>query len=322
VKIAIPLRTTYSQVERHFRRLAREVNDTLKPRVEERDWFFSSRVKAEESFALKVETGRVPEPASMEDFFACTIIVQTSTQIAEAEDLVYSLYDPSSRKPKLDSSTHKAPYSFEFDDLRLYVLQRDQRNGREEDLIGLMFEIQIKTILQHAWSIATHDLIYKSDTSSWPLQRIAYQAKAMLEHAEVTIAEAESMSSTPSLAKSDRKTQGLLEIITLSKDLWQPEQLPDDVKRLAENLWELLKACDQRPSNLKSIIEAEVSRIGVLPVDLSPYAFTIQALINNWSIDFEQKFKRPHIKTRIAIHDGIEIPESFGKVHDRILVLQ
>ena len=53
----------------------------------------------------------------------------------------------------------------------------------------MIFEVQIKTILQHAWSIATHDLIYKTDTVSWPKERIAFQVKAMLEHAEIAIAE-------------------------------------------------------------------------------------------------------------------------------------
>jgi hypothetical protein len=58
-----------------------EVNQRLKLKVDERiknlraeRWHYESRLKQEQSFALKVESGRVPNPAALEDFFACTLV--------------------------------------------------------------------------------------------------------------------------------------------------------------------------------------------------------------------------------------------------------
>jgi hypothetical protein len=49
----------------------------LKPLVEQKGWFFTWRLKELESFALKIETGRVSNPVALEDFFACTIVLRS-----------------------------------------------------------------------------------------------------------------------------------------------------------------------------------------------------------------------------------------------------
>ncbi|MGD0076622.1 MAG: hypothetical protein ABSD31_20175 [Candidatus Binataceae bacterium] len=164
MKIIKQLRDLHQASSIKYERLAAEVRETLKPKVEDNDWFFISRLKELESFALKVETGRVPDPSNMEDFFACTIVVPTVLKIDDAEGLVRSLYDFHGRRPPDDAATQKASSSFAFDDLRLYVKRRTLASGKDQELDGLIFEVQIKTILQHAWSTATHDLIYKTDT--------------------------------------------------------------------------------------------------------------------------------------------------------------
>jgi hypothetical protein len=92
---------------------------------------YVGRVKELESFALKIETGRVPDPARMEDFFACTIVVPTLSQIEEAERLVSSLFDGVGRRPPNDAETRKTASDFAFDDLRLYVARRSSVSGRE-----------------------------------------------------------------------------------------------------------------------------------------------------------------------------------------------
>ncbi|MBO9102288.1 MULTISPECIES: hypothetical protein [Rhizobium] len=86
-------------------RLAAEVQLFLKEEAEKQGWFFVSRLKELESFALKIETGRVPEPAKLEDFFACTLVVPTLAHIEVAENAVLSHYDLSARRPPDDSKT-------------------------------------------------------------------------------------------------------------------------------------------------------------------------------------------------------------------------
>ena len=321
MKIHQQIRNLHSSNTERYERLKEEVSQTLKPKVEDEGWFYIARIKGLVSFALKIETGRVSNPESPDDFFACTIVVKTISEVIRAEELVLSIFDSFQRRPQDDSQTHKKSSEFVFDDLRMYVKRRPSDSGRNTDLDGIMFEVQIKTVLQYAWGIATHDLIYKTNNLSWPKERIAYQVKAMLEHAEVVIAEAEELSNSPLISKIDKRTKETQDVINKIDDFWPQDALPDDKKRLAENILSVLKTADLNSSDLIDLLNLERNRIGILPRDLSPYAFLVQALANNQNIDFETKFKRAHIKTCILIHQGMELPSWMKSEHERIVNL-
>lgn len=321
MKIIKRVRDIHEESRVRFEKLASEVRDVLKPQVEARGWFFISRIKALESFALKIETGRVSDPKGMEDFFGCTIVVATSAQLEEAENLILSLYDHFARRPSVDTETHKESSSFAFDDLRLYVKRRSQASGKYPELDGVIFEIQVKTILQHAWAVATHDLIYKSDTISWPRERIAFQVKAMLEHAEVAIAEANRLADTPAVAKKDRKTSGILELINHLNSIWSKDRLPSDIKRLAQSIFDILKICEFGTDKFVSLIDDEKRRLGLLPAHLSPYALTVQALANSREVDLEKKLNRTHIRTRMVLHRDMDLPAWMLKDNVKLIMI-
>ncbi|GAB5338297.1 hypothetical protein [Pseudomonas poae] len=321
MKIVKSVRDIYADCVPRYELLETEVKQILKPLAEDRGWFFVSRLKGLESFALKIETGRVSVPHSMEDFFACTIVVPTLSQIEQAEELILASYDHSQRRPQNDSVTHKASSSFAFDDLRLYVSRRPLASGKNSELDGMVFEIQIKTVLQHAWSVATHDLIYKSNTVSWPLERIAFQVKAMLEHAEVAIAEANRLADAPAVSRRDHKTVGTLLLIEHIRNIWSSDRLPADIKRLAETIFSVIKTCDLEPEDFQELIMSEKLRLGVLPTDLSPYAFTVQALAHKQDLDFEHKISRRHIRNTVVIHSGMTLPAWMLVEHPKILNL-
>lgn len=319
MKIARAVRTLYDECAPLYERLAKDVTSLLKPKVEQNQWFFLSRVKQLESFALKLETGRVENPRRSEDFFACTIVVRTLSEIDDAERLITSLYPLKERRPPNNGQTTKSAHNFFFDDLRLYVEQPESTTGRDTDLEGIMFEVQIKTILQHAWGVATHDLIYKSDRVSWPRERIAYQVKAMLEHAEIAIAEAERLADAPAVAKTDPRTADTAILLNSLNRIWSADQLPTDRKRLADTILQVLKMCGKTADQFTEVVDTEKMRIGLLPADLSPYAFTIQALANSSDVPFQQQLTNPRNRTHILIHDNMDLPIWMQSPHPKII---
>ena len=319
MKIVKTLRDIHRDCLPNYQILGEEVEALLKAKVEQRRWFFLSRLKTLQSFALKIESGRVQDPSSIEDFFACTIVVATIAQIQEAEKLILDFFDLSYRRPKNDSTTHKSSSDFPFDDLRLYVARRAQVSGKHPDLNGLVFEVQIKTTLQHAWSLATHDLIYKTNTVSWPLERIAYQVKAMLEHAEIAIDKADSLAGAAGVSKCNNRTDKIFDMIENLKNTWDEERLPDNVKRLAETVLELFHAADISINKYDKVMETEERRIGLIPADLSPYAFVLQAVAHFDSVRFQHKFNRSNIRTAILVHSDMDLPSWMHKKHPRII---
>ncbi|MEQ8746341.1 hypothetical protein [Pyruvatibacter sp.] len=323
MKVANGIRNTFHEQHPFFERLAEEVEGKLGGQVVQRGWFFVHRLKELESFALKVETGRVEHPDRMDDFFACTIVVPTVAQIDDAETLVRSIYKVVERRPNDKDRTHKKASDFVFDDLRIYLQRQPSDTGRNADLDELVFEVQIKTILQHAWSIASHDLIYKTDAISWSKERIAFQVKAMLEHAEIAIAEAEQLAKSSVMLVSDQNTEDTLTVVTALRSFWDAERLPTDIKRLAENVRGVLEACELQPKALPDLLEDERNRIGFIPKDLAPYAFFVQALAHAKSLDLEKKLNsHKNRRIKIFVHDDMELPTWMKDDHKRIVRLK
>ena len=294
-----------------------DLNNRLKDEVDKRmaflkqpRWHYESRVKELESFALKVETGRFTNPRRLEDFFACTLVVANTSEIEAANQLICKTFALDSRRPKDANLTHKSSDSFPFDDLRLYVTLGKDPTMPESDLDDMLFEVQIKTFLQHAWSIATHDFLYKSDSVNWSKERIAFQIKAMLEHAELSIQEVDRLAQSTSLAKENMQTKDTRKSIELLKKHWSEEGLlPHDVRRLAENINKLLDALGVKVKRLDKILDTEKEKTGRnLPLNLSPYGIIVQSLFRHEKSKMVLFLTREEEKVKVVINDEIELP--------------
>jgi ppGpp synthetase/RelA/SpoT-type nucleotidyltranferase len=293
----------------------------LKKKVDERignlkepRWHYESRLKEQESFTLKMESGRVSDPHHLEDFFACTLVVENAQAIERAEKLVSDNFALSYRRPKRDDYTHKASNSFPFDNLRIYVKWvNDLQQKAIAEIENIVFEIQIKTFLQHAWDIATHDLLYKSDTISWPKERIAFQIKAMLEHAEVSISEVEKTAESVALNKTNKETKELLEIILLIRNFWQGDLLPKNKVILARNILSLLRSVGLSIGELTNILtqETEAGR-GAKTLNLSPFCAIVQSLFN-CALDKMISYLENGNSSKILIASEIGLPELLEK---------
>jgi hypothetical protein len=264
--------------------LQRRVDDIFLSRPP--DWHYFSRVKSEQSFALKLETGRTPQPSALEDFFACTIVVPTASSIPKGIEFTerYFIEVAERRPPRLDE-TSKPASDFRFDDLRLYTRLKPGVGVEESTLNDITFEIQVKTFLQHAWSIATHDLIYKGRDVDWARIRVGFQIKALLEHAETSIAAIEDLGRVPVLPANGSMEIQERTIMDAYRQEWEEDStsqgqgLPLDERRLAQNTRELLNLLKIDVAQLPSILQEGRERLGAHPISMSPFQALIGYLI-------------------------------------------
>jgi len=315
MKVPKSIRDAYRDQEERYSLLKQWVDDTLQS-IKDPRWHYESRVKELESYALKLETGRFDDPYRIEDFFACTLVVENLDSVSRAETLVRGKFRYRERRPRTDGLTAKPSDSFRFDDLRLYVEWKDDRRSRPSGLDGLLFEVQIKTFLQHAWSIATHNLIYKSDEKSWPKERIAFQVKAMLEHAETSIKEARKLAKSTSLKKSDALSHRITATVDLVNRLWPASELPRDRMRLAQNIDNLIGCIGIGLPVLENVLQKETAQgRGVETVNLSPYAIVVQSLLNQEPAKMGAFLCGPQRQFRVYLNREIEMPPSLGSQH-------
>lgn len=120
MKISKSLRDIHSSQREQYEQLQGRV-DRIINALKYRRWHYESRVKDLESFALKVETGRYDNPDQVEDFFACTLVVENLDSMSKAETLVRRKFKFHERRPKKNNFTSKPSDSFRFDDTRIYV---------------------------------------------------------------------------------------------------------------------------------------------------------------------------------------------------------
>ncbi len=286
------------------------------------NWHYESRIKSVDSFALKIESGRF-DPVRLEDFFACRIVVNSSKAIEEAMKLIKSHFEIVRKRPPDPLITHKSPDLFAFDDLRLYVKLKENKILPPRIQDNIIFEIQVKTFLQHAWQIATHDLIYKANNISWSKQRIAFQIKAMLEHAELSIEAADDLANLPNLSKSDEKILYQKDVMKTISGLWEKEDLPNDLTTFTRNLAKLLTELNISTQELKTLIEKETNLgKGTKTRNLSPYAIVIQTLIYTKSTKLKRFLCRHNQRRTFKIYlpPEIEITDFFHSILEENII--
>ncbi|MER9871838.1 hypothetical protein [Mesorhizobium sp. M0195] len=204
--------------------------------LKESRWHYESRLKELESFAVKLESGRVTNPRALEDFLACTLVVPTTADVKRAIASVQKQFNIRYRRPKKELETNKAADSFPFDDVRLYCVRYNDGSLPPEPIDNIVFEVQVKTFLQHAWGIATHDFNYKTDVVTWGKDRVVAHLKAALEHVELSLQEANNLASSSVVALVSPKIRSIADVIAVLKKHWKRPDLPDNLRGLAETI--------------------------------------------------------------------------------------
>lgn len=314
MKINSKIRKLHSELHELHTLLESRVKSIFEAK-KRKQWFFIHRIKEEESFALKLETGRVPDPRAMEDFFACTLVVENRTAIAEASALVSEVCEVAYRRPAEEGKTHKSPDEFCFDDLRLYVKLKSSDLLPPSPLEDIIFEVQIKTFLQYAWGIATHDLVYKGKSADWGRARVAYQIKAMLEHAEISVERVDEIAQSSLLAVSDEKLRKLNSTIKWLCKTWSEEQLPKDLVRLGENIINLAQATNIELEEIFNCIEVDTkSGQGAALNDLTPYATILNSLYTHQKDKLEKFLRSDKKRFRIFLDNDAESSRRIAEI--------
>lgn len=312
MKISNSVRELFDSQEAVNARLEERVKQLLGENKKD-NWFYKGRVKKLESFAQKLETGRF-DPHALEDFFACTIVVENKNAINEAVKLVEQFCNIQYKRPKTIGETHKSPDLFAFDDLRLYVKLKPSETAPPTPLNDILFEIQIKTFLQHAWSIATHDLIYKGSSISWGKARLAFQIKAMLEHAEISIEQVEAISDSSALSITDIKTSNLKNILTWIQENWEAELLPSDIVRLSQSVLNIMDALKVEFKDIQKAVKIDTENgYGAKTKNLSPYEVIVKATFNNLKDKFLTFLDKGKRKLFITPEMELDIPENISQ---------
>ena len=169
-----------------LQRLERYVRETIQPWCNDRGYPFKGRLKSLESLSEKIETGRFEKWSVLDDLYGCTIVIPTAAHEAGVLTFLRSAFEEI--ELRLRNSTQKAPDVFRFDSSR-YIGKVRNQPGLElvSDISETYFEVQIPTAFEYAWSVVTHDLVYKGDAFDWRKERLAAQIKASVEQIELLI---------------------------------------------------------------------------------------------------------------------------------------
>ena len=306
MKIVNSIYQIYTSQADLYEVLKKTVDTTIESTIPKK-WHYISRLKSIESFAIKLETGRVSDPKNIEDLLGCTIVVENSNEIHSAIKLLKQFFKIINQRPQITSKTTKHSDSFVFDDLRLYVKLKKSSATQSGPINDMLFEIQIKTFLQHAWTISTHDLIYKSNEICWIKQRVAFQVKAMLENAEVSIEKVKRIKQLPGLPLDNDITIRQKEVKQFLVKNWDESNLPHDLIRLIDNIINLLKIFFISLEHLQEILDVETnSGKGRSITNLTPYLILIQCLINQETKAFI-KFLRSSSSKKILITKELDL---------------
>jgi putative GTP pyrophosphokinase len=128
------------------------------------------RVKDRSSFLQKIERKGYDDPgAQMMDFAGVRVVTYLPSQVEQVCDIVSDFFEVDAKNSSdktADLGTDKVGYQS-----RHFVCTLGSRRSKlpeYKDLHGVRFEIQVRTILQHAWADLAHGRAYKNFAGGLP----------------------------------------------------------------------------------------------------------------------------------------------------------
>ena len=295
--------------------VAARVRDTVAAYCEERGYAYLGREKARESLAEKIETGRFSRWSELDDLFACCIIIPTpadESRVLQDLGAAFKLVGVKSRE-----TTQKDPTVFRYDATRFIgtLLPSSVPSG-SADILAVRFEIQVRTAFEHAWSVTTHALAYKSAEVDWRNVRLAAQLKAAVEQLDQVVLSFENAAATiVEQSWPEIQARQLVERhfrAKLRDGLLPTEAAPQSWTRFCENLHRvILSSTDRNVRDHEQVqlveralgfIDAEMMKIAPeFPRSVSLLQFCIGALAEHKFLQTRLRRYTPLLTTEL--HD-------------------
>jgi len=156
----------YKKNQSLFESLANKVADIIKENIEEKNVQYhsvSSRRKSLESFTAKAKEEKYTDPVNqIKDMAGVRVITYLETDVSRIAKIVEGLFDIDLSN-SLDQSQLLGSNKLGYRSVH-YIAKFDQNRCKlpeNERYKDLPFEIQIRSLLQHAWAEIEHDRNYK-----------------------------------------------------------------------------------------------------------------------------------------------------------------
>lgn len=267
-------------------RVAKIVKDKVLTYCSDQGFAYVGRIKDLASLAEKIETGRFQSWSRLDDLFACTIVIPTLNDEAGVLDYLRSQF--LEVECRLRASSSKDPEIFRFDATRFI-------GSLGDDASRFLFEVQIRTAFEHAWSVTTHALAYKGDGVSWRHKRLAAQLRAAVEQLDQLVLGFQGWTDMVTEQRwpevQQKKAIGDFFSQRVVAGVIPTELAPRSWTRFSENLWTLLchagnsrRMLDEKfLTEVLRVIDGEINALGVskIPLSMSLYQFCLGVIATN-----------------------------------------
>jgi ppGpp synthetase/RelA/SpoT-type nucleotidyltranferase len=270
----------YQEYKPFVEEVAKRVKSTLINFCEGKGYAFTSRIKSVESLAEKIETGRFKKWIDLDDLFACTVIISTLSHEQEVRKFCKNTFNIIRTVKR--GQNKKPPDTFRFDSTRIYAQLKKVDETNADNILSIysiIFEIQVKSAFEHAWSVSTHDLVYKHSEIDWRRLRLASQIKATVEQLDTLILafeQAFQIIEENDYSEIKIKRRLASEINELFKKGKLPDELkPKDMTRFCDNLYCLLDARHDKQMREIDLIEQVIGEIEATPTNRIPRSISL-----------------------------------------------
>jgi ppGpp synthetase/RelA/SpoT-type nucleotidyltranferase len=182
------LKVQYNAMKPLFERTCSNIKEVLTIFLKENDISFlavSTRVKDFDSFFEKIDRKKYSNPFNeTEDFCGSRIILYYLSDIEKVNQIIHKEFDVQDNEDKIDKlDVNEFGYrSYHF---IVQLKEKWLETPNYRGLKGIKIEIQIRTVLMHAWAEIEHKLGYKNkDQVPKELSRKLYLISAKLEEAD------------------------------------------------------------------------------------------------------------------------------------------